>query len=146
MTRAIVCAAVAAAAVSMAVPAQAMTADPGLKAASPATVQLARYYYQSRQRPYWWRHYDRAHRYLARARVAAPSLLLGAPLRLALPVRPGVFEDASRHRLGADIAAAEGCFHLAPHFHGRVVGVVGDVRPFKRATFGDIALELDVMG
>ncbi len=35
--------------------------------------------------------------------------------------------------LGADIAPAESQFHLAAKFHRRVIGVVGNVRPFERA-------------
>lgn len=45
MTRSIVYAALAAAAMVLAVPAQAATADPGLNSAAPATIQLAYYYH-----------------------------------------------------------------------------------------------------
>jgi len=52
MNRTIICAAVAAAMLTLAVPAQAMTADPGLNASAPATVQQARYRHHDER----WRH------------------------------------------------------------------------------------------
>ena len=53
MNRAIICAAIAAAAITMAVPAQAITVDPGLNSRAPATIQQARYYHHR----YWrYRH------------------------------------------------------------------------------------------
>jgi hypothetical protein len=55
MTRSIVYAAVAAAAISLAVPAQAITANPGLNSAAPAALQLA-YYHHHSYRHRSWRH------------------------------------------------------------------------------------------
>lgn len=52
MFRSIVCAAVAAAVIAFAVPAQAATADAGLNAAAPATLQLAYYRHDHDS----WRH------------------------------------------------------------------------------------------
>src|SRR6185437_17129188 len=36
-------------------------------------------------------------------------------------------------------------FHFASYFHRRIVRVIGDVAPFERATFRNIALEPDVV-
>jgi hypothetical protein len=52
MLRPIVCAAVAATAISFAASAQAMPVDPHLKVNAPATVQLAQYYYGHRHYGY----------------------------------------------------------------------------------------------
>src|ERR1700752_4663587 len=51
----------------------------------------------------------------------------------------------SQHRSGVDIPSPECRLHLAPHLHGGVVRIIVDVGPFHRRTFGDIALELDVV-
>jgi hypothetical protein len=59
MTRSIVFAAVAAAAMALAVPAQATIADPGLNSAAPSNIHLAYYYHHHyyRHRPYGWHSY-----------------------------------------------------------------------------------------
>ncbi len=58
MYRSIVCAAVAAAAITMAIPAQAMPADAGLNSTAPANVQQAQYSHR-----YWRNHrHVRSHR------------------------------------------------------------------------------------
>jgi hypothetical protein len=59
MFRSILCAAVAAAAISLAVPAQAAMSDPGLNAAAPATLQLAYYHHHHYYYPHhhWWHSY-----------------------------------------------------------------------------------------
>jgi hypothetical protein len=46
MNRAIICAAIAAATITMAMPAQAMPANPGLNASAPTNIEQARYYHR----------------------------------------------------------------------------------------------------
>jgi hypothetical protein len=59
MTRAILCAAIAASTISFAAPAQAMMADPGLNATAPASVQLTRWhhFYRRHYHHHWWNSY-----------------------------------------------------------------------------------------
>src|SRR5262245_26716263 len=52
---------------------------------------------------------------------------------------------SARGCAGLNVGPPERRLHLAPHFHGKIVFVIGDVAPAQAITLREVALEPDPM-